>query len=63
MIPVAKATHMGFLYDWQYNGAAPFQEILEWCEEHIPNQYGYNGFKTIYFDNSGAYAYFLLRWA
>ncbi len=57
-----KATHMGFLYDWQYNGTAPFKEILAWCDENISENYGYNGFETIFFNTREAYVFFLLRW-
>lgn len=63
IIPKAKASHPGYFYDWQYNGAAPFKEILAWCEQSIPDEYGYNGFETIFFNNQTAYTHFLLRWS
>jgi hypothetical protein len=50
-------------YEWQYNGAAPIDEILDWCHENLPNDSGvYAGFETIWFRNREAYSYFLLRW-
>jgi len=50
------------MYEWQYNGAAPFKEILAWCKENIPDSYSYNGFETIFFSNQAVYSWFLLRW-
>ena len=50
-------------YEWQYNGAAPMQEILTWCHENLPDGWGvYTGFETLWFWNREAYAFFLLRW-
>lgn len=58
-----QAAHPGFIYDWQYNGSAPLRDILAWCDRYIPDHYGYNGFETIFFNDRGAYAWFLLRWS
>ena len=33
---------------WQYNGVAPFEEVIMWCEEHFGNDWFWN-FVTIYF--------------
>ena len=49
-------------YTWQYNGAAPWKEIKDWCKECIPNNWGDNGFETIYFNDYDSYVLFLLRW-
>jgi hypothetical protein len=50
------------VYAWQYNGVAPFMEIVKWCEDN----FGINPFthkhETIYFANRNDYAYFILRW-
>jgi hypothetical protein len=51
------------MYSWQYNGAAPFTEIIKWCEDH----FGINPFvhkhETIYFARAEDYTMFLLRWS
>lgn len=49
-------------WEWQYNGAGPWFEIIEWCEECIPGEWATNGFETIFFTNRDAYVLFLLRW-
>jgi hypothetical protein len=49
---------------WQYNGAAPIEEILEWCENTLPaHTFGWYGWETIYFFDESMYALFLVRWA
>lgn len=46
---------------WQYNGAAPFEEVLMWCEEHFGNDWIWN-YETIYFKYDRDRTAFLLRW-
>ena len=33
---------------WQYTGVAPFNEVLQWCEDNIGDDYIWN-WETIYF--------------
>jgi hypothetical protein len=47
---------------WQYNGAAPWSEILQWCNSTIPTNVWTNGFETLTFDSDAAYLLFMLRW-
>jgi hypothetical protein len=48
-------------YEWQYNGAAPMRDILEWCQANL-GEHWFNGYETIYFYDRESYTYFLLRW-
>jgi hypothetical protein len=49
-------------WSWQYNGAAPFIDILQWCYDN----FGYDNWsatwETISFDDEKDYAWFVLRW-
>lgn len=47
---------------WQYNGIAPFEEVVEWCEQHFGNDWIWN-FETIYFKHERDRTAFMLRWA
>jgi len=47
---------------WQYNGVAPWNDIVSWCNTMIPNDVWSNGCETLSFDNEAAYVWFLLRW-
>lgn len=47
---------------WQYNGVAPFDDVLDWCEEHFGNDFVWN-FETIYFKHDRDRTAFMLRWA
>ena len=56
-------------YTWQYNGRAPWSEIIDWCCENLwhgghyePNWHA-SVFETIYFTDEKEYVFFLLRWA
>jgi len=49
------------VYQWQYNGVAPFYEIIEWCEDHLGCEFHWD-WETIYFADQGQYAWFILRW-
>ena len=48
---------------WQYNGIAPFEKILNWCEHTIPGQFTYAGWETIDFLKDSAYTMFILKWS
>jgi len=54
---------------WQYNGAAPWNEIVVWCMKNLyhgghyePNWHT-NQRDTFYFKDPKEYTLFLLRWA
>ena len=47
---------------WQYNGVAPFEELLVWCEQHFGDDWIWN-FEIIYFKHQRDLAFFLLRWS
>ena len=47
---------------WQYTGAAEFEEIMVWCEEHFKRDWLWR-FETIYFKHERDKALFLLKWA
>jgi hypothetical protein len=59
---------MSKVYQWQYNGKAPWSEIVHWCYKNLyhgghyePNWHT-NGYETIYFTDPKEYTLFLLRW-
>lgn len=47
---------------WQYNGIAPFDEVLQWCEQHFGNNWIWN-WETIYFKREEDKLLFLLKWS
>ena len=47
---------------WQYTGVAPFDDILDWCEQHFGDNFVWN-YETIYFRHERDRTAFLLRWA
>jgi len=47
---------------WQYNGVAPFDNVLQWCELHFGNNWIWD-WETIYFKREEDKTVFLLRWA
>jgi len=47
---------------WQYNGVAPWDEIMAWCDTNVKG-YSYIKFETIYFSREQDYNWFLLRWS
>lgn len=52
------------LIQWQYNGNAPFVEIIDWCKSVLPNNtWGYRGWETIDFFDKSAYTLFIMRWS
>lgn len=48
------------MISWQYNGVAPWFEIVEWCAKHLTHVHSKH--ETIYFINDHDYTLFLLRW-
>jgi hypothetical protein len=50
------------VYQWQFNGCAPWDEIHIWCLDNL-KYYWNNGFDTFHFDDKDEYAWFLLRWS
>jgi hypothetical protein len=51
---------------WQYNGCAPWEEIVVWCANHIENEwYAHHDahHETIWFYTEADKMVFLLRWA
>jgi hypothetical protein len=48
---------------WQYNGAAPMDDIIDWSNQHIPGEFLYNGFEVIAFLTTRSQVMFLLKWA
>lgn len=48
---------------WQYNGVAPWFDIMTWCTKNIPFGYYTNNFDTIFFVNERDFAWFTLRWS
>lgn len=58
------------VYRWQYNGRAPWDDIIDWCQKNLyhggyyePKWYTHNGYETIYFKDPREYTLFLLRWS
>lgn len=48
---------------WQYNGCAPWIDILFWCNTNL-GEWSYNHkFETIFFYTEADETMFLLRWA
>jgi hypothetical protein len=47
---------------WQYNGCAPWTQIIAWCSLNIPGRFWIASGETIAFDDGAAYTWFLLRW-
>lgn len=57
---VQKITN-GQFPSWQYNGAAPFDDVLDWCEEAFGDNFVWN-YETIYFKHEQDKTVFLLKW-
>ena len=49
-------------HKWQYNGVAPWDEIVNWCSSNITG-HSYIKFETIWFSREQDYAWFLIRWS
>lgn len=51
--------------EWQYNGVAPWREIVNWCCDTFgrTRDAGWScNWDTFYFNDERDYAIFLLRW-
>ena len=48
--------------DWQYDGAAPWVDVVRWCNSTIPEHTWSNGFETITFTSHEAFTLFSLKW-
>jgi hypothetical protein len=46
---------------WQWTGIVEFGIILEWCDQHLGNNFVWD-WETIYFKTEQDKAFFLLRW-
>ncbi len=58
------AAHVNISKRWQYNGAAPFNDIVAWCFQHFGSKVTWSYLnETIYFRDEREYTLFLLRWA
>lgn len=51
------------VYEYQYNGCAPFDDVLRWCRENIRRRYWTNGHETIWISGKDAMMLFTLRWS
>jgi len=66
---IASPVSTSKIYQWQYNGRAPWSEIVHWCYKNLyhgghyePNWHT-NNYDTIYFEDPKEYTLLLLRWA
>lgn len=48
---------------WQYNGVAPFTDIVNWCQNTFGTENVLAKWETIYFYNERDYLVFLMRWS
>jgi hypothetical protein len=60
--PVYKNPYPLYNHKWQYNGVAPWDEIVAWCDKNIKG-YSYIQFETIWFSRQQDYNWFMLRWS
>lgn len=51
------------MYSWQYNGVAPWFEIIDWCYTMFSAKSIWHQYETIHFQQEGDYVLFLLRWS
>jgi len=50
------------VHSWQFNGVAPFIDIVRWCNTNLDyDTWGWKN-ETIYFNSSAVQTMFLLRW-
>jgi hypothetical protein len=49
---------------WQYDGVAPWNDIIGWCDSHLSrvDGWGTNGHDTIIFVNERDYLLFIMKW-
>ena len=51
-------------WEYQYDGRAPFRDIIAWCRESFGDQnIWYSAFDTIWLSGDDAAMLFLLRWS
>ena len=48
-------------YQYQYNGVAPWNTLIIWCDQHLAGRFYFHN-ETITFLDVGSYAWFKLRW-
>jgi hypothetical protein len=58
----AVITGSGLFPSWQFTGNANLEEILEWCENHLGDNFIWN-WETIYFKTEKDQVLFLLKWS
>jgi hypothetical protein len=47
---------------WQYNGCAPWEDIIRWCYDNLRGGW-FAQFETIIFKDQADYMWFTLRWS
>jgi hypothetical protein len=47
---------------WQYNGCAPWNDIVQWCYPNLHSEW-LASWETIYFKSEHDYFLFKLRWS
>ena len=53
-----------YKHSWQYNGVAPFEEIVWWCRRTFGSYAGWMWqHETFHFVHEQDYLIFLLRWS
>lgn len=50
------------IHFWQYNGVAPWDEIVAWARENLTDPYWSANVETFIFHNERDYTLFMLRW-
>jgi hypothetical protein len=61
MIPKSALSHES-AHVYQYDGKAPFREVLEWCRINLGIKCWTNGHETIWISGEEAVVLFKLRW-
>lgn len=51
------------MFQWQYNGVAPWFDVIDWCNDTFSILKVFHSNEMIYFTHEEDYALFLLRWA
>ncbi len=51
------------MISWQYNGIAPWSELIKWCSDMFGKGNVNATWDTIYFNTQKEYVLFLLRWS
>ena len=52
---------MAMRWEWQYNGVAPWEDIVRWCYANLQGEWS-AAWEIIHFKSEGDYAWFLLTW-